>query len=87
MDMVRWLPLGVWGVIGGGFLASFASLVAWRVPRGQSILRPSFCPTCDHGLGPCDLVPVVSWVWLRGRCRYCETPIPLRELVVEALGM
>ena len=87
MDIARWLPLVVWGVIGGGFLASFASLVAWRVPRGQSVLRSSFCPTCGHGLGPIDLVPVVSWLLLRGRCRYCGSAIPPRELVVEALGM
>lgn len=48
----------------------------------------SMCPHCSHELAPKDLVPVVSWLWLRGRCRYCRKPIPdspLTELVTGTL--
>lgn len=68
----------------GGCVASFLDLVAWRVPRGESIVTPrSRCPACGRTLRIGDLVPVVSFLMLRGRCRDCDARIPLRELVVE----
>lgn len=85
-----WYAFEAWlfGVLGEGLLFSFASLAAWRVPRGQSIVSPpSFCPACEKPLLWRDLVPVLSWLWLRGRCRTCKAWIPMRELVVEMLGM
>ena len=46
----------------------------------------SFCPQCGAALTAGDLVPVFSWLFLRGRCRHCRAPIPVRYLLVELLG-
>jgi len=80
----------IWAAVGavcGTSLASFLNVVAWRVPRGESVVKPpSHCPHCGHRLGWADLVPVVSYLLLRGRCRYCGASVPVRYTVVEALG-
>jgi leader peptidase (prepilin peptidase)/N-methyltransferase len=66
-------------------LGSFLNVCIDRLPRGQSILRPrSHCPGCKTTLAARDMVPVVSYLLLRGRCRYCSAPIPKRVLLVEA---
>src|SRR5689334_5878616 len=39
------------------------------------VVEGSHCPKCKHALGPLDNIPVLSWVFLRGRCRYCKAPI------------
>jgi leader peptidase (prepilin peptidase)/N-methyltransferase len=68
----------------GALIGSFVNVVLWRVPRGESIVRPpSHCPSCGHELGPLELVPVVSWVALRGRCRHCGVHISARYPLVE----
>jgi len=57
-----------------------------RLPRGQSIINPpSHCFACNHKLSILDLVPLFSYLWLRGRCRYCRAPIPLRLPIVEGM--
>lgn len=51
---------------------SFATAVAWRVPRGEQFVHGrSRCPACRHPLGALDLFPAFSWLWLRGKCRHC----------------
>lgn len=68
----------------GLLLGSFINMAAWRIPRGQSIVRPrSHCIHCGRTLGPLDLIPVLSYLWLRGRCRTCGARIPIRYLLVE----
>ncbi len=68
----------------GLFVGSFLNVCIDRLPRGQSIINPpSHCSACNHKLGILDLVPLFSYLWLRGRCRYCQAPIPLRLPVVE----
>lgn len=63
---------------------SFSSVLLHRLPVRQSVVRPrSHCPHCRHTLGPLDLVPVISFVWNRGRCRYCRTPIWPAYLLLE----
>jgi Tfp pilus assembly protein PilV len=65
-------------------IGSFSSVLCHRLALGQSIVWPrSHCPTCHHPLSPLDLVPVLSFVWLRGRCRYCTLPIPWRYPALE----
>ncbi len=75
----------------GGLLAgSFVTVVAHRVPRGESIVGPrSRCPACGAQIAAYDNVPVFSWLALRGRARCCGEPIspryPLTELTLGAL--
>lgn len=65
-------------------VGSFLNVCIDRLPAGQSILRlPSHCASCNQRLKPWDLVPVFSYLWLRGRCRYCGARIPLRLPIVE----
>ncbi len=65
-------------------VGSFLNLCSDRLPRDQSIIRPgSRCDSCHRSLKAIDLVPVFSYVWLRGRCRYCGAGIPIRLPVLE----
>jgi len=69
----------------GASIGSFLNVVVYRLPAGLSVLwPPSRCPQCSHRLGKQDNVPVLGWLWLRGRCRYCKTPISVRYPLVEA---
>jgi leader peptidase (prepilin peptidase)/N-methyltransferase len=72
---------GVFGAIVGSFL----NVVIYRLPRGESIVTPgSHCPVCDTPIKPFDNVPVLGWLWLRGRCRTCRVAIAPRYPLVEA---
>jgi leader peptidase (prepilin peptidase)/N-methyltransferase len=65
-------------------VGSFLNVVIWRVPRGESVVRPpSHCPGCDRPIRPRDNVPVLSWLLLRGKCRDCGEPISIRYPLVE----
>lgn len=65
---------------------SFLNVCIDRLPGGQSIIKPSsHCSACKHKLGTLDLIPLLSYLWLRGRCRYCQAPIPLRLPIVEGV--
>src|SRR5262245_15135484 len=76
----------VWCGILGLLVGSFLNVVIYRVPREESIVQPpSHCPACDRKLTAVDLVPVVSWVALRGKCRTCGAEISARYPIVEAL--
>lgn len=69
----------------GLVIGSFLNVVAWRLPRGESLVSPgSHCPGCDTPVKPYDNVPVLSWLLLRGRCRSCATHISGRYPAVEA---
>jgi leader peptidase (prepilin peptidase)/N-methyltransferase len=69
----------------GLIVGSFLNVVIYRVPRKESIVSPrSACPTCDVPIAPRDNVPVLSWLFLRGRCRNCHSPISMRYPLVEA---
>ena len=77
--------LVVAGVL-GSLIGSFGNVVIWRLPRRESVVHPgSHCPNCNKRLGPLELVPIVSWLALRGRCRNCGQPISPRYPLVEAL--
>lgn len=84
------LAAAVIGFVLGLLAGSFATAVAYRVPRGMSIVGPrSECPSCGATIAAYDNVPVFSWLLLRGRARCCGTPIssryPLTELAVAAV--
>ena len=73
----------VTGAAGG----SFVNCLSWRLVRGQKVSKGrSCCPSCGHVLGVLDLVPVVSWFALRGRCRYCGAKVPAECFFTELLA-
>lgn len=68
----------------GLLFGSFANVVIWRFPRGESISHPgSHCPRCGHPVRWLDNIPLISWVVLRGRCRDCGESISIRYPLVE----
>ncbi|MEE3327739.1 MAG: prepilin peptidase [Myxococcota bacterium] len=68
----------------GLVVGSFLNVVIFRLPRGESIVFPgSHCPACGSAVKPWDNLPVVSYVFLRGRCRSCQSSISLRYPAVE----
>ena len=70
----------------GASLGSFLNCAAWRIAHGESFVKGrSRCPACGHTLGPPDLVPVFSWLFLRGKCRYCGERISPRYVLAELL--
>lgn len=70
----------------GALFGSFANVVIWRLPLEQSVVRPrSRCPKCSSLIAFYDNIPVLSWLFLRGRCRNCKTPISFRYPFVELL--
>jgi leader peptidase (prepilin peptidase) / N-methyltransferase len=74
----------------GLMFGSFATVVAHRLPRGDSFATGrSRCPHCGGQIAAYDNIPILSWILLRGRCRHCEAPIsaryPLTELAMAAL--
>ena len=73
-------------VLGLAF-GSFLNVCIYRLPRGLSVVTPrSACPNCKRAIASYDNIPLLSWLVLRGRCRYCHTPISPRYLVIELLN-
>ncbi len=78
--------LALLGFLLGLAVGSFLNVVIYRLPRGQSVVRPpSHCPACGARLGPSELVPVVSYLVQGGRCRHCGARISPRYPLVELL--
>lgn len=74
---------GLFGAIWG----SFFNVVIWRVPRGESVVRPgSHCGSCGAPVRAADNIPILSYLLLRGRCRACGAPISARYPLIEALA-
>jgi leader peptidase (prepilin peptidase) / N-methyltransferase len=72
--------------ISGAVAGSFLNVVAYRLPRHESLVRPgSRCPGCGTPIKPYDNVPVLGWLLLHGRCRACGERISVRYPAVEAL--
>jgi len=68
----------------GAAIGSFLNVVIYRVPAGLSLLYPpSRCPHCHHRLGKSENVPILGWLWLRGKCRHCRAAIAIRYPLVE----
>ena len=81
--MASALEIAFTGVLGAA-VGSFLNVVAWRLPRGESLVRPrSRCPECERQIAAYDNVPVLSWLVLRGRCRQCGAQISIRYPLVE----
>jgi leader peptidase (prepilin peptidase)/N-methyltransferase len=71
----------------GAVIGSFLNVLVYRIPRGLDFVRgTSFCPNCEHRLGPLDLIPIVSYLALGRKCRYCGAPISARYPLIEFMG-
>ena len=71
--------------VSGSAIGSFINVVVYRLPAGLSVMRPpSRCPKCLNQLKPYENIPVFGWLWLRGRCNHCLSPISARYPLVEA---
>lgn len=71
----------------GTCFGSFYNVVIDRLPREINFVHGrSYCPSCKHSLSTVDLFPIISFLFLRGKCRYCKTSIPIRSLLIEILS-
>ena len=71
----------------GTCFGSFYNVVIDRLPKEINFVHSrSYCPSCKHSLSTVDLFPIISFLFLRGKCRYCKTSIPIRSLLIEILS-
>mgnify|MGYP005809248535 FL=1 len=71
----------------GALFGSFYTLAIYRIPKKQDITHThSYCPNCNHKLGLLDLIPIFSYIFLLGKCRYCKEKIRPRYLIIEILS-
>lgn len=70
----------------GLIIGSFLNVCIYRIPRGESVVSPpSACPKCGKGIGLTDLIPILSYIFLKGRCRACGSRISARYPLIELL--
>ena len=68
----------------GAFFGSFFTLAIHRIPLGENITHErSYCPSCKHKLGFLDLFPLISYIFLSGKCRYCKKSIGMKYFIIE----
>lgn len=86
-EVLPWF-MPVLAVVTGAVFGSYLTCALYRAPLGLSLWRPpSYCPSCKKTLRPQDLVPILSWVYYRGRCGQCKAPISPRYLLIEVLSI
>lgn len=80
-----WVYFIVTATLLGVIIGSFLNVVIYRIPAGRTVSKGrSMCMTCGHTLAAKDLVPIFSWLSLRGKCRYCKAPISSRYIKIES---
>ena len=83
--MPEWLPI-IFLAVFGACVGSFLNVVIYRMPRGLSIVHPgSHCPGCNQPIRWYDNFPVLSYLALGGKCRFCKIPISPRYALVESI--
>lgn len=86
MEMFNFL-IGIYTFIFGLCIGSFLNVCIYRLPESKSIIHPgSRCPKCNSGIRFYDNIPVLSYLWLKGRCRHCNAPISFRYPLIELLS-
>lgn len=82
MDYILSIAIFIVGLI----VSSFLNICIYRIPKGLKLLSPpSRCTSCGTKLKVYDMIPIVSWIFLSGKCRYCKNKIPTRNILVELL--
>ena len=83
MDVIFYIFIFIIGILFG----SFYTLCVYRIPKIEDITHTrSYCPNCGHKLGFWDLIPVFSYIFLGGKCRYCKEKIRPRYFILEFLS-
>ena len=83
MDVFYYIMIFIIGTVFG----SFFTLAVYRIPLKKDITHErSFCPNCNHKLGFWDMIPILSYIFFRGKCRYCGEKIRIRYLILEVLS-
>ncbi len=83
MNILLYTIIFIMGTIFGSFL----TLATYRIPLNQDIThKRSYCPKCNHKLSFLDMIPIFSYIFLKGKCRYCKTKISPRYFVIEILS-
>ncbi len=77
--------VALFAFIFGSAIGSFLNVIILRLPRGEAVTGRSHCPHCGKDLRPSDLVPLASYLVLRGRCRFCGASISSRYFIIETL--
>ena len=86
MDYIL-IMMYIYAFIIGICIASFINVVVYRVPLKLDFVKGrSFCPHCHNDLKPYDMIPIFSWIFLKGKCRFCKAPISMRYPLVEFTG-
>ena len=81
-------PLFYFTALLGLCFGSFVTAVSYRLPRGNDfVVGRSFCPSCNRNLTALDLIPVLSWIINKGKCRYCGTKVSFRYPLIEITQM
>lgn len=71
----------------GTLFGSFYTLAVYRIPKRQDIIHThSYCPNCNHKLGFLDLIPIMSYLFLKAKCRYCGQKIRPRYFLLEVIS-
>lgn len=84
MDLIVYIFVAIFGLIIGSFL----NVIIYRVPNNISIIKPnSHCPNCKHPIAWYDNIPIFSYLFLKGKCRYCKAKISPIYIIVEFLNM
>ena len=84
MSIYIYVIIGFFMFVIGTLFGSFFSLATYRIPRHQDILiKRSYCPNCKHNLGFFDLIPILSYIIGKGKCRYCKEKISIRYPIFE----
>ena len=80
------MPLNLSSFILGICIGSFINVIVYRFPLNKSVIQPrSFCPSCKNKILPINNIPILSWIFLRGKCKFCKTRISIEYPLVELL--
>ena len=83
MEIIFYTLIFIIGILFG----SFYTLAIYRIPKKQDITHThSYCPKCQHKLGFWDLIPLFSYIFLGGKCRYCKEKIRPRYFIIELIS-
>ncbi|MDR0947577.1 MAG: prepilin peptidase [Ruminococcus sp.] len=86
IELIGTIGVYIFAFVFGATIGSFLNVCIYRLPKGESLVkRNSHCMTCGAEIKRYDLIPILSWILLKGRCRNCGEPISPRYMIVESL--